>query len=678
MPLNDIFSKLKISIVGTKTSEIDTKLDKAVSDINIYRSQTGRNSYIDLMKSLISKSGDTGAVKNIFSQGGTTPASFGQGGRILRYKTYEAIVGSINHCKRALDVIVDNILSPDDITKISLEVKPKSYLEDKIATDSQTKRVKKLIQDLKLEERLDIIVKNTISSGDFFVEIGDSKTAAISRSFLTESQLSEAVMNGVQSGRKEILEFNYKVEKEDSTKPSGKVTIEKDIKVVVDFSSYMTEKNEIEIQGKPLSTFVNDIQNEEKEKKEKGNTDNNDERKSDPDLNVANIHLLLYDPKRVIKLQSDMFPMCFGYLVFPLVSLIPQLAIQDQAINQVCIQILRSVERKVPQITDHNINTNVLKDIVAAMLSQADSNAILNIRYVAPTRMEHFMVPSIKYYPYGESIFDSVQFNAKVLIAMETALAIQRLSRSTEKRKILVEIGLPRDARTAVEKLKEEFRKRKISLDSFGTVDTIPSNITTFEDVYIPQKDGKPFVDIGTFSDAGADTRNKVDELKFIRDSIVAATGVPPSFVGLEENLSNKAALSEENILFARTIVGHQKYLSAHIQNLVEKVMYVVAPDEAFTIMDNVLVAFAPPKSLQFEREARYMSDLANLVETLERIGIPKGYSKRKYLTNVDWKEVKNYEVEDKIDQNLTPPSDQSGMGGMGGGMPGIGGGLGF
>jgi hypothetical protein len=209
--------------------------------------------------------------------------------------------------------------------------------------------------------------------------------------------------------------------------------------------------------------------------------------------------------------------------------------------------------------------------------------------------------------------------------------------------------------------------------------------INTFEDVYIPQKDGKPFVDISTFNEGGVDIRGKTDELKFLRDQLVSSLGVPASFLNIEENLSNKSALSEENILFARTIIRHQKYLGHQVRELVQKVYKIVDPDKYFEVLDNVLIGFAPPKSLQFERESKYMSDLANLVETLERIGIPREWSKKRYLSNIDWNEVKKYEIDTKIDQTLnTQP--QTAMGDMGvggfaatgmagGGLPGIPGG---
>jgi hypothetical protein len=283
--------------------------------------------------------------------------------------------------------------------------------------------------------------------------------------------------------------------------------------------------------------------------------------------------------------------------------------------------------------------------------------------------MQHFRVAgSDKFYPYGESIFDHMQFTAKVITALETALAIARLSRSTEKRKIAVEIGLPRDARKIIEKMKEEFRKRKISLDDFGTVDTIPSMITTFEDVYIPQKDGKPFVDISTFTEGNIDVRGKTDEIKLMRDQLVSGLGVPPSFLAIEENLSNKAALSEENIIFARTVIGYQKFLNHQINGVLQKTFDIIDPEQAMTIFDNVLVALPTPKSLQYEREARYTNEIVNLIESLERIGVPKEYSKKKYLTTFDWDAVKKYEIDTNVEKALDPTKkDEDEMGGGGG-----------
>jgi len=630
MPLlKDTFTKLKAAVVGTKTSAIDTKLDKAVRDITAYRSHTGRNGYIELVRTLVAKQAtglniDT-RVGGLFSQGALSPSAFGQGDRILRYKTYDAIVSNINYCFRALNVLTDNVLSPDDITKVSLEIKAKSFLEDETPTEAKTEGVKNTLRKLELEKHLSMIVKNTLKFGDFFCELADSKTALISRSIYLSESADPSFLEEVKQGVKEVLEYKGKDDKNNETGET--------YRVIIDYSS---------IQETPTKKG--------RKKKEK-------------------LHLLFYEPRRIVKLQSELFPICFGYLVFPQTLISPYLSIKDQAVNSICLSILKSLSEKIPQMKSIR-NKEDLKSVIASMLKQSQYSEVVNIRYVPPDRMQHFMIPSTKYYPYGESVFDASQFTAKVLIALETALAIHRLSRSTEKRKVLIEIGLPRDARKMIEQLKEEFRKRKISLDSFGTVDTIPSNITTFEDVYIPQKDGKPFVDISSFAEGNIDVRGKVDELKFLRDSVVASLGIPASFLNIEENLSNKAALAEENILFARTIVSHQKYFTDQIVDLVEKVYNVTNPEEALTLLDHVSIALAPPKSLQFERQAKYLGDLASLIETLERIGVPKEYSKKKYLTDIDWADVDRYKIEEKIDKELgtEKPEEEAGvgMGGMG------------
>lgn len=500
MSLKDTFAKLKTTIVGTKTSEIDAKLDIAVRDIISYKTNSGRNGYIDLVKSLISKNGTMDISNNIFQQG-TTPATFGQGSRLSRYNAYAAIVSHINYCQRALDVLVDNILAPDDITKTSLDVNPKSFTEDSENAQSNVKDVEEIIKKMKLEERLDMITKSVLEFGDFFCEIADEKTALTSKSaFLSETIYH--IQNKTNDSSKEIL--------------NEKIDDKRDVKIIMDFSA------------------LDDIINNDDNKKVVTDLDKK------KNLKPETLHFLFYDPKRVVKLQSDMFPICFGYLIFPASALSPQLMLQNQAVNSICQSILKSVEKKVPGLNDQSINTKDLQDIVSSMIKETDFTKAMNIRYVPPDRVQHFQKPSTKYYPYGESIFDSAQFNAKVLIALESAMAILRLNRSIEKRKITVEVGLPRDAAKMIERLKEDFKRRKISIDSFGSVDTIPSMITSFEDVFIPQKDGKAFVEIANMTELMADTRSKTDELKFIRDSIVSSLGVPASFLNLEENVNAK------------------------------------------------------------------------------------------------------------------------------------------
>ena len=639
--IGDTLTKLKSTIVQTQTKKIDAKLDKAVKDIVSYKSNSGRNGYVNMVRHLISKTADvkiSGTGGGLFSQG-VSPTAFGQGTRIARYKAYQAIVSQINYAIRALNVLVDNILSPDDITKQTLEIKAKEFLADDTPVASKVRYVKEVVEVIELERKLDTIIRNTLLFGDLFCELAGPKEALTSQTLISEaSAYQQRINDQFETGIRERI-----------VQSVGK---NKNVEINIDYSAF--------------SEAEGDSPKDRKTQKKKAKM-------------LKNLKIVFHDPSFVVKLQSSLFPICFGYLVFPVRSVMPATTMADDSINNICVAILQSLEKKLPQMKEFS-NDEELRGIIHALLAQSDLNKSMDIRYIPPDKMTHFMVPTTKYYPYGESIFDSTQYTAKLLTSLETALAVQRLARSTEKRKIAIEIGLPRDARKAIELMKEEFRKRKISLDSFGSVDTIPSMITTFEDVYIPQKDGKPFVDISTFTEGNVDVRSKVDELKFMRDQMVASLGIPPAFLGIEENLSNKAALSEENILFARTVIGHQKYLTHQIRDLIQKVFDIIDPEEALTILDHVEISLPVPRSLQYEREARYMSEVSNLIENLERIGIPKEYTKRKYLSQIDWEEVKKYDIDTKIDKvsgTSDEGEDEGGMGGLAlGGEGGCGGGL--
>ena len=207
--IGDMLNKLKSTVIQTQTKKIDAKLDKAVQDIVSYRNNSGRNGYIELVKNLISKTADvqiSGSGGGLFSQG-VSPTAFGQGARIGRYKAYQAIISQINYAFRALNVLVDNILSPDDITKQALEIKPNSLMnEEESPISSKVRYVKDVVKNIELERKLDLIIRNTLLYGDMFCEIGGAKAALTSQTMLSEGVLYEQTLNDqYDSGQRQII-----------------------------------------------------------------------------------------------------------------------------------------------------------------------------------------------------------------------------------------------------------------------------------------------------------------------------------------------------------------------------------------------------------------------------------------------------------------------------------------
>ena len=106
---------------------------------------------------------------------------------------------------------------------------------------------------------------------------------------------------------------------------------------------------------------------------------------------------------------------------------------------------------------------------------------------------------------------------------------------------------------------------------------------------------------------------------------------------------------------------------------IIEKIYKIIHPVHALILLDRVSVLLPTPRSLQYERQAKYMSDISNMIETLERLGVPKEWSREKYIPSIDWREVDKFKANNTIDKNMGAEGQQedNGMGGMGGGFGG-------
>ena len=111
------------------------------------------------------------------------------------------------------------------------------------------------------------------------------------------------------------------------------------------------------------------------------------------------------------------------------------------------------------------------------------------------------------------------------------------------------------------------------------------------------------------------------------------------------------------------------------MNELIEKIFMALGDD---MVTEDVEVSLPPPRSLQYEREARYMQEVTGLISSLEQVGVPKSYSRKKYLTNIDWDAVEKHQIDEKIERTLDPTKKQEEEGGMGGfGGGGFGGDMG-
>lgn len=629
------FNAVKDKVLKTSPGKELDNIDKALNRISDAIVNKDTMNQAEMLRNIFSSSLKNDTFKNITAGNLTLSAELVD--RIVRYMNADEIVDSIPFCSRALKVLTNEIISPDNITKEMLQFLHKKKLSEE---DTRAFENVKAINDvLKIDESLHDLVFETLKMGDQFIEICDytSEEVPIMQTVLNE--------NGV-----EIPEEPCDIVFEDVH--------------INEFGKEEITKRTVEVTP-TITEAIN---------------------KKDETIDIDKIRLVIHDPSFVVKLQSQRFKMELGYLILPRpptsayssvmypasrsnTTNIAGLQFSSTAhdltgVDKLYIDVMEKIKKHIGN-EEISVDKKEVKSLLSKALKEFDQEKKLEfkIRYVPPARMEHFKLSSRRFFPYGEGIFYRTTFSAKLLIAFEIALVIKRISDSSDKRAIYVEQGLPRNVRNVIEEIKEALHKRKFSFDTLGNIGSIPSMITSYETYFLPQNKGKRFVEFDQLP-AAINIRDIADELKFFRDTLVSALDVPPSYLNLEENLSNKNALTFENQLFARTVVGYQTMLSKHIRNLFNKIYRMVYGK---LVPIGINITFFPPRMLELERETEHIETISRLITAFKELGINEEYLKRKYLS-IDWDELKEFETESEMDKKIKPPKPEEGGGGYGAG----------
>lgn len=658
---DNVFDRIVKRVLGRgakiEVDDIEKALDKvsdAIVDKNAF-------SYTELVRNTVSKAittlqgdprnPDTGNI-NFDKVASELIKSDSLKGRFNRYRNVEDIIDNIPYCSRALTVLTDNIISPDDIKKDVLKI----YDEGTTETDRPKIGVLKSIKEnLDLDYKLRSIVKNTLMYGDCFVEICDVEDSQVRISqMITEEGTDE--YEDISDAEHEIV-----LEGVDELGESVKKSVMLDISIEANYDKIMDERIDYGVPPGKTSKI-----------KYKDSAD------------IGNLRLNIHPSSYVVAIQSHAHKTCLGYLIFPAQSdgggasniVINRIigsnymgnASTYQGIDSIYIDIVNKISKFLNKNKeDMNIAKGELNKIFQKFADETDQKRKQKvvIRYVSPEKMQHFHMDNDRFYPYGESIFFKSMWPCKLLIALETAITIRRITDSSDKRIITIESSTDRNVRNVIEDFKEATKKRKYSVDTMGNIGAIPSMVTNFEEYYIPRPRGQqPIIEFDTLPPQ-ANIRDITDELKFFRDQIVSSLDVPPTFLNIEENLGNKSALAHESDLFARTVISYQMMFTRQLEDLLGKVFKLVTGER---IPYGIVVTFSPPRLLQVEREGEHYQVVSSIIQSLSDLGISRNWLKEKYL-DFDWEEIEAFEIKEKMNKKISgEEQDESQMGGgMGG-----------
>ena len=546
--------------------------------------------------------------------------------RRRRYNCYNDITKKISRLKRCISVLRSNIIASDSLKNTSLQFYP---YDKNMDIETEIDNARDIFRTLRINEynNLKMIIDNTLKYGDMFVEI---------------------------ASRKDILPNNRSILMESETDSNSRVRTTIPITFTRKIKNEFNEVEEVEFQ-KAINVTL-DINNSNASLLESENPE-------DKDISVLDdISLFFHRPHNVIKLTLG--DMTYGYLIIPESIIRTRMLFQNinifdstQVIQQVTQNVIgtdyvynekmydRGVEitKNLINFLKHNINDEAIEDnaglksaIMKLVMSSIysigafDKNgekflqdistitiSNMKFRFVDPSRMQEFCLNPDEYAPYGTSIFDSIMFDASLLVADKVTSSIERLTKSIERRIINFEIE-NRDSKSIIERLKERFRKKKALFDGSLTFDNIPSVLSPFEEYYIPTREGQPFVNFTT-EPPSSTVGGSVEDMKFKRDEAVSNLDVPPAYVGLEENIESKATLFLQSELFAITIIDYQEMFATCYTDLLDKIKNLLGLPTR-----HVLVKFATPVILSTASELEHISTVSGSSDFLIQMGLDK------------------------------------------------------
>lgn len=669
--------------ISDRTEEIETILDKISHKILSKDPQNYTDMFLRTFSGLISNEDISPYVYNLLSDREVI-------NRIRRYINYDEIVEYIPFCGKALKVLTGSIVSPDDVYKKTFTVECKNPVSS-ITNKEQLNLIHSIVDNLGIEKKLRLIVQETLKYGDFFVEIANIMSKDVSLSQILSRESDEEIKFEPLLEQGNFIDESYYVQNDNTNIITEHIKFNDDVifNIRKTMEVYLSEdevENIVDNLSNGINISIELVKEEElnpideiidKIDKQLNNCDINDiqEILNEIDIatikkpkiddfafkretNIQDIVLLLHEPYRVIKLQSRRYKTCIGYLVFPDIDIdinkinyisntypaMPAIYAAGSILSNRLMgsnEIIRSIDNIYKNLVnklkiylqkdDIYFEKEEIKSIIEKFIGEVskDNKPIdIKVRYVPVDRMIHFNIPSTKFFPYGESIFTNVYFKCKLFIALQTASVVKGVSDAVDKRIVYVDTGLKRDARDIMETIKEALRKRKFMLGENNTIGAVPSMVTSSELIMIPTIHGRRVLEFDTLP-AQTRTEEMANDLTFLRNSILSGLDVPPAYLNIEENISNRTTLAFENILFAQTISYYQDIFSEQLRELLNKLVFVLTNKN---ISKDIVISFTPPRLLQMERDAEKYEIANRVISVLVDWGVPKEYLIEKYL----------------------------------------------
>lgn len=217
--------------------------------------------------------------------------------------------------------------------------------------------------------------------------------------------------------------------------------------------------------------------------------------------------------------------------------------------------------------------------IIQSPVTQASDATLLSstaIRF-SPEQIVHIRLGEDRrsFYPYGVSVIEPARGPAHQLRLMEDSMLVYRLARAPERRIFYIDVGQlpPFKAEMFIERLKDQFRKRKVPRNFSGNLDANSVEErwhapAVDEDYWLPMRPNSQ-TKIDTLQ--GANNLGEIDDAVYFRSKLFAALNFPRNYFNIDDPSVTKTTLSSQDVKFARVIERMQSHYENGVWQIADR-----------------------------------------------------------------------------------------------------------
>jgi hypothetical protein len=540
-----------------------------------------------------------------------------ESGRIIGYSNYKAIYNHIPEAAQALDMFKDNIMSPDDFTKLIFNIDYKNDINPELRKQVQG-QFKDLISKYNFEELAEEIIEGSLLYGDQYVAILSLEEDL--NLMLTDPINNNGVLNEKNIGMYDLESVDIEVNRDDVDPIDTGALLEtfgEALSLTEDTSKYLDEKvarqlvanmvNQNVHIGSKKELILERISAEYSNKEEKKSFDlptskKKKGKKNDEEpmyINGSSIRIL--DPSKVVELKID--NVVYGYYLIENANIgnvpnagylgsstgrevlnpvnmgsniittnnskftqhfdkVSATGLSDQKVDLISRIFLDTLSKKVNK--DFIRHNKEFKDFIYNLVKQDYIlKKQIRITYFAPNEVVAFKIPAL---------YRKITFFAKLYLSMLTNMLLIKMGRAHDKRVFYIDVGVDANYEQAISRVIQDIKTKEFKMDTIGDINTVLNlNPGRFDDYYIPTVNGEKPIEIDTLQ--GMDVEMNNDFIEFLKDSMMSGMGVPRTLIDATKELDFARTLSAQNANFVRSVVKYQKRLTEPFNKLF-KILY--------------------------------------------------------------------------------------------------------